>query len=80
MRMIIPAAIGLWGALLSSTVAACPECSASVRAEVRRGIYGEAFGFNLFATVLPFGIFLAFTALIHSGLPTILRPNPRRRP
>jgi len=54
-------------AISPSSVSACAECAAGVRAQVRQGIYGAGFGFNLFATALPFGIFLGTSALIHFG-------------
>ena len=52
-----------------SPASACPDCAEGVRAQVRRGIYGEGFGFNMLATALPFGVFLGITAALHTGLP-----------
>ncbi len=63
--LVVLLGLGGW-----TPVNACPECAEGIRVRVRQGIYGDGFGFNLGAVVLPFGVFLAITALIHPGLPT----------
>ncbi len=78
MRKLIPAIVGFFWVVLPSAATACPDCPAGIREQVRRGIYGEGFGFNLFATVLPFGVFLGVAAMIHSGFPSFPEPDPRR--
>lgn len=49
--------------------AACPDCAAGVRKQVRAGIFGADFATNLAAVALPFGVFLGITAALHTGLP-----------
>ena len=47
---------------------ACPVCTSETGEEVRAGLFNEDFAFNLFASALPFPIFLGIVAAIH-GLP-----------
>ncbi|HEX8203656.1 MAG TPA: hypothetical protein VF590_24480 [Isosphaeraceae bacterium] len=68
-RAFSPRRILAAGLLLgASTASACPQCAAGVARRVRAGIYDGEFAFNLFATVLPFGILLGITVAIHSGV------------
>ena len=48
---------------------ACPLCHTDTGKQVRAGIFGPDFGFNLVVTIIPFVIFLVITALIYFGLP-----------
>jgi uncharacterized membrane protein len=42
----------------------CPVCSTELGEQVRAGIFGVDFGFNLFAVILPFAVLaLAIVAL-----------------
>src|SRR5688572_10594699 len=56
--------------VLPSAVLACPLCHSDTGKQVRAGIFGPDFGFNLLVTTIPFVIFLGITALIYFGLPT----------
>jgi hypothetical protein len=75
-----PGSLVLIVALLlpASSAPACPQCPAGVARQVRAGIYDGDFAFNLFATLLPFGVFLGITAAIHSGV-AVDRLAPRGR-
>ncbi len=53
----------------ASSAWACPLCESETGERVRAGIFDADFGYNLFVTVLPFSMFLAIVALIHSGWP-----------
>lgn len=73
----------LFGSLfLAPSTYACPVCNQKTGQKVRAGIFDEEFGFNLVATVLPFGVFLGITAGIHFGLPRRRRiaPGPKSEP
>jgi hypothetical protein len=48
----------------------CPVCQTDTGAAVRRGIFNDDFGFNLFVTILPFLVFYGVVALVHSGAPS----------
>jgi hypothetical protein len=65
---------------LSPSAHSCPVCNQETGQAVRAGLLDEDLGFNLLATVLPFGVFLGITAAIHFGLPRRRRiapgPNP----
>lgn len=54
---------------LPAVASACPVCDRDTGVQVRAGIFDENFGFNLAMTALPFGLFLAITAVIHFGVP-----------
>lgn len=69
MRRIVLAGVVLMAAAPTSPASACPTCAAGVRAQVRRGIFGAGFGFNLAMTVAPFAIFGGVAALLHAGFP-----------
>jgi hypothetical protein len=59
-------------ALLSlgaSSARACPLCESETGERVRAGIFDADFGYNLFATVLPFSASLAIVTSIHYGWP-----------
>lgn len=47
----------------------CPLCHTKTGEDVRAAVFGPDFSFDLFATVLPFAIFLGVTALIYFGAP-----------
>ena len=66
--------------LPAPSAGACPVCDRETGREVRAGIFDEHFGFNLAATVLPFGVLLALTAAIHFGWPGWHRPPEGSRP
>ena len=53
----------------ASSAWACPFCESETGERVRAGIFNADFGYNLAVTVLPFSVFLAIVALIHSGWP-----------
>lgn len=66
---IIGAAILVAGALIpSATASACPVCHTETGRQVRAGIFGEDFGFNLLVSALPFPIFLGIAAALHFGV------------
>jgi hypothetical protein len=48
-------------------VLACPLCSRGTGLQVRSGIFGPDFAFNLVVTLLPFVIFLGLVGLVHRG-------------
>lgn len=52
-----------------SFASACPFCQSDTGQQVRAGIFGEDFAYNLMATILPFVLFLAIVAAIHFGVP-----------
>jgi hypothetical protein len=68
------AAMLLW----ASSVTACTICDSENGRRVRAGIFDEHFGYNLFATMLPFPIFLAIAAAIYFGFPFGSRGMSRR--
>ena len=70
MRKLRPALLGFFWVVFPSIATACPDCPSGIREQVRRGGFDEGFGSNLFATILPFGIFLGVASMIHSGFPT----------
>ncbi len=53
----------------ASSARACPLCDSETGERVRAGIFDADFGYNFFATVLPFSAFLAIVASIHYGWP-----------
>ena len=53
----------------ASSAWACPLCESETGERVRAGIFNADFGYNLFVTILPFSMFLAIVALIHTGWP-----------
>lgn len=53
----------------ASSACACPFCQSDTGQQVRAGIFGEDFAYNLMATILPFVLFLAIVAAIHFGVP-----------
>ena len=53
----------------STAALACSLCHTETGKQVRSGIFGPDFGFNLLVTVMPFVIFLVITALIYFGVP-----------
>jgi hypothetical protein len=53
---------------------ACPLCHTKTGRQVRAGIFGPDFGFNLLVTIIPFVIFLGITAFIYFGPP--IRRSP----
>ena len=64
LRRIAP--IALAAALLAPTAAAaCPVCHGETGQRVRAGIFGADFAANIFASLLPFPIFLGIVAAIH---------------
>jgi len=57
--------------LLGSRAAfACPLCHTETGKQVRAGIFGPDFGYNLLVTIIPFVVLLGITALIYFGIPT----------
>jgi hypothetical protein len=73
-RVILPALALL---MTAASAPACPQCQAGIARQVRAGIYDDQFAFNLFATLLPFGVLLGIAAAIHCGVPA--RPADRTR-
>jgi hypothetical protein len=49
---------------------ACPFCHTETGKQIRSGVFGSDFRFNLIVTIIPFVIFLGITALIYFGFPT----------
>ena len=45
----------------------CPVCDTATGEQVRAGIVDDHFGFNLFATLLPFPFLIGIVAFIHYG-------------
>ena len=66
-RYVVPAVAAVL--LRTPGAAACPVCNTETGQQVRQGIFGPDFGYNLFVTLLPFPIFLAIAAAIHFGPP-----------
>ena len=56
--------------VFSTAALACPLCRTDTGKQVRAGIFGPDFTFNMVVTIIPFVIFLGITALIYFGLPT----------
>ena len=75
LRVILPALTLLVPAPPAS---ACPQCRAGIARQVRAGIYDDQFAFNVFATLMPFGIFLGIAAAIHFGVPAWPADRMRR--
>lgn len=65
---VLGAAI-LWAVvvLAAAPASACPICHSETGEQVRAGIFGEDFGSNLLACVLPFPISLCIAAALHFG-------------
>lgn len=55
----------------SDAAFACTLCHTETGKQVRSGIFGSDFGFNLLITFIPFAVFLGITALIYFGIPTV---------
>ena len=54
-------------ALFAAPALGCPVCDTGTGQQVRDGILDDQFGFNLFATLVPFPILIAVAAFIHFG-------------
>ena len=54
---------------LGGPASACTMCQIPVAQSVREQVFGAEFWPNLGVTILPFAIFLAIAATIHSGFP-----------
>lgn len=69
LRLVLHSA-ALFVALATSAPAvhACPIRHSETGTEVRAGLFNEDFAFNLFASIIPFPIFLSIVAAIH-GVP-----------
>ena len=61
----------------AASATACPVCNSATGKEVRAGIFGEDFGRNLLAVVLPFAAVAGIVAMIHFGMPLRGRSNGR---
>jgi hypothetical protein len=55
------------GACHAPPAAACPICKSETGEQVRAGIFGADFGWNLLVTLLPFPIFLGIAMAFHLG-------------
>jgi hypothetical protein len=53
----------------SRAALACTVCYSDTGKQVRAGIFGPDFGFNLLVTVIPFLILLAITTIIYFSVP-----------
>ena len=53
----------------SNETFACTLCHTATGKQVRDGILGPDFGFNLIVTMTPFVIFLGIAALLYYGIP-----------
>ena len=56
-------------AMNAASVSACPVCNSATGNDVRAGIFGDDFGRNLLAVVLPFVAVAGVAAVVHFGLP-----------
>lgn len=66
MRALVAVVVMLLGV---APALACPLCESVTGRQVRAGIFGEDFGYNLLVTTLPFPVLLLIVALIHFGWP-----------
>jgi hypothetical protein len=55
--------------LWAASVSACTVCDSENGRRLRAAIFDEHFGYNLFATLSPFPVFLAVVAALHFGFP-----------
>ncbi len=65
---------------LCSAVSACPLCRSETGERVRAGIFNAEIGYNLFATLIPFPIFLGIIAWMHFGVPRAKSPSRSASP
>ena len=56
---------------MATLALSCPLCHTDTGQQVRAGIFGPDFAFNLVITVIPFILFLGITALIYFGIPSM---------